>query len=131
MSLFRSNKIRVDTTKGVEKMVHVTSGYVDETTRLTSYIYHKKNGYKPVTPHGTRYSINGRNTVYSKTSKAPKTKTAPAHVVEVHATTYTMACVNYSPIKAEYRARQEKQTMPIIGVKLIKTHRRKGAKTEN
>lgn len=112
-------------------MVHVTSGYVDEVTRLTNYTYSKKNGHKPVTPHGTRHSVNGRNTTYSKTSKTPKTKTAPAHVVEVHATTYTLATIDYTPIKAEYKARQEKQAMPIIGAKLIKTHRRKGAKTEN
>lgn len=114
-------------------MVHVTSGYVDEVTRLTNYTYSKKNGHKPVTPHGTRHSINGRNTTYSKTSKAPKTKTAPVNVAEVHATIYTLATIDYTPIKAEYKARQEKPSKVTINVKVVKARyiKARGAKTEN
>lgn len=106
-------------------MVHVTSGYIDEVTRLTSYVYRKASGYKPVTPHGTRHSVNGRNTTFSKTSKAPKTKTAPAIVAETHATAYTMASVNYDNIKAVYKEKQKVEVTPIKSVKIVKHGRSK------
>ena len=74
------------------------TGHMNETDALLNYVRHARktvlrgNGekvtipahYTPRRPDGSLYG-GGRNTVYSKSWKAPKSRLAPEQVAEVHA----------------------------------------------
>ena len=79
-------------------MTHTWTGHTDARTQLVDYVYHKRKPVKdengkvvgvreahhtPRRPDGSLYG-GGRNTVYSKSWKAPKNRLAPEQVAEYH-----------------------------------------------